>query len=135
MSGFAAATFYGNSDNLGDFEIGEAEIARSQINTDEATSITIPVENVGDRDGTELVQVYVRKNGDDDGPIRTLRGYQRVDVAAGSEESVTIDLPPSTFEFYNREHRKMDITPDEYVVYYGNSSAEEDLQKVSVILK
>lgn len=162
-SGKLPLTFYGNSDNLGDiedysmdnrtyrytnehlfpfgfglsyteFEIGRASLSSSTIRTDESTSITVPVKNVGDRDGTEVVQIYVRKVGDEDGPIRTLRGFQRVEISAGSEQNVTIDLPPSTFEFFNRERRKMDITPGEYVVYYGNSSAEQDLQMVHVEL-
>ena len=67
---------------------------------------------------------------DSDGPNKTLRGFKRVDVKAGITSQVTITLPPSSFEFYDRIQRKMTVTPGEYEVYYGTSSDVKDLKPI-----
>lgn len=97
-------------------------------------TLTIPVTNTGKRNGTEIVQVYIRKVNDVEGPLKTLRGYERVTVVAGHTQQVTIQLPPSAFEFFDWGQRKMTVTPGEYQVYYGNSSADKDLKTVTVIV-
>ena len=76
------------------FSIGNATISKTAIKKDESVQLTIPVTNTGKRDGTEIVQVYVRKVNDTDGPLKTLRGFQRVDVAAG-KTGQAIDQPSS----------------------------------------
>jgi beta-glucosidase len=160
-SGKLPLTFYRNSDKLGDFEdysmkgrtyryttdylfpfgfglsytnfeIGTASLSKSSIKADETISISIPVKNTGKLAGTEIVQVYVRKVNDVEGPLKTLRGFQRMEIAAGKSGQATISLPPSTFEFYDWSQRKMAVTPGEYEVYYGNSSDAKDLKMLKI---
>ena len=114
------------------FEIGPASVKRTTIKADETIRLTVPVKNTGKRDGTEVVQVYVRKANDNEGPIKTLRGFKRVDIESGKTVQVEIDLPSSSFEFYERDRRQMAITPGEYEVYYGNSSDSKDLKVVTI---
>lgn len=117
------------------FKIGDAKPCKSQIKNDESLDLTIPVTNSGKRDGAEVVQVYIHKINDADGPIRTLRGFQKVTVPAGKTQDVTISLPYKSFEFFNRAAGKVEVTTGEYEVWYGNSSDVKDLKmlKVSVI--
>ena len=102
------------------FSIGTAKLGRSEIKRGESVSLTIPVANTGKRDGTEIVQVYVRKVNDINGPFRTLRGFKRVKVAAGKTGQATIELPPTAFE---------------YEVWYGNSSDAKDLKSSTIVLQ
>ncbi len=81
------------------FEIGEATLNTTSLNANETVRITIPVTNSGKRDGVEIIQVYVRKVNDLEGPLKTLKGFKRVDLPKGKTEPATIDLPPSSFEF------------------------------------
>lgn len=163
-AGKLPVTFYRNSENLGDiedysmegrtyryttdhlfpfgfglsytsFEIGKARLSKSTIKTDETISINIPVKNTGKRDGTEIVQVYVRKVNDIDGPLKTLKGFERVEVPAGKTRQANISLPPSTFEFYDWSQRKMAVTPGDYILYYGNSSDNKDLKQLEVSIQ
>ncbi|MBN2012233.1 glycoside hydrolase family 3 C-terminal domain-containing protein [candidate division KSB1 bacterium] len=117
------------------FAIGDATLSKSKIKNDESAKITIPVKNTGKRDGVEIVQVYVRKLNDADGPLKTLRGFQRIDVAAGKSVNAEIELPTSSFEFYDRELRKLIVTAGEYEIFYGNSSKMEDLKKVKITIQ
>ena len=114
------------------FSLGAANVTKSAIKRGESAELTIPVSNTGKRDGTEIVQVYVRKVDDTNGPLKTLRGFQRVAVAAGKTRQATITLPPRAFEFFDRPSGMMTQTPGAYEVLYGTSSAPGDLQKVVI---
>ncbi len=114
------------------FSIGNARINKNEIGSFE---ITIPVSNTGKRDGTEIIQVYIHKVNDTDGPFKSLRDFQRTNIAAGKSSEVTIDLPYSAFEFFDRASGKMAVIPGEYEVWYGNSSDTNDLKMVKVIVQ
>jgi beta-glucosidase len=72
------------------FELGRVEAVRGW---DGGVRLTVPVVNTGTRDGDEVVQVYLDEAlGSEPRPLRTLRAFRRVTVAAGTMENVTIDL-------------------------------------------
>jgi len=117
------------------FNIGKAAVDKAEIRTNETVKLTVPVTNTGKKAGTEVVQVYIRKINDIDGPIKTLRGFQRVELAAGKSTQVTIDLTPSAFEFFDWSKRKMMVAPGEYEVLYGNSSDAKTLKTLKMLIK
>ncbi|MTK54327.1 MAG: glycoside hydrolase family 3 protein [Paludibacter sp.] len=117
------------------FTIGNATLDKNTLSANEDVKVTIPVSNTGKRQGTEILQVYVRKVNDVDGPLKTLKGFQRVSLNAGQKTNVTIDLPSSSFEFYDWSQRKMMVTPGEYEIFYGNSSDAKDLKKATVVIR
>ncbi|MCU0388310.1 MAG: glycoside hydrolase family 3 C-terminal domain-containing protein, partial [Chitinophagaceae bacterium] len=114
------------------FSIGNAQISKPAITAGESVILSIPVANTGKRDGTEIVQVYVRKVNDTDGPIKTLRGFKRVNIAAGKSTTCFIELPYEAFEFYDDTKLSMAVTSGEYEVWYGNSSAGGDMKMMKV---
>ena len=116
------------------FSIGNAKLSNTAIKANESVELTIPVSNKGKRNGTEIVQVYVRKVNDTDGPLKTLKGFQRVDVSAGKTAQAVINLPYNSFEFFNRTTGKMDVTSGEYEILYGSSSDVKDLKTTKVIV-
>lgn len=117
------------------FSIGKAQLNKNKIASSESVTLTIPVSNKGKINGTEIVQVYIRKVGDKDGPLKTLRGFQRMNVVAGNTRNSTISLPPSAFEFFDRSTGKMMIASGEYELLYGNSSADKDLKVEKIIIQ
>ncbi|MBP7507233.1 MAG: glycoside hydrolase family 3 C-terminal domain-containing protein [Prolixibacteraceae bacterium] len=162
-SGKLPITFYKSSDQLKDFEdysmkgrtyrymtdalfpfgyglsyttfnIGSATLSKSSIKINESVSLTIPVTNTGKRTGTEIVQVYVRKVKDIDGPVKTLKGFSRVEIQKGKTQNVNIELPASSFEFYDVNSGSMKVTSGEYEVFYGNSSEEKDLKSLKLTI-
>ena len=110
-----------------DFEIGEAKMQGKY-------SITIPVTNVGKRAGTEIVQVYIRNLSDAEGPLKSLRAFQRVDVKKGETVNVTLKLDEKSFEFWDPETNTMRTKPGKYEILYGNSSMDKDLKKMTITL-
>jgi beta-glucosidase len=117
------------------FSIGDAQVSKSTINKNETVDLTIPVSNTGNRDGTEIVQVYVHQIGDTDGPIKTLRGFQRVKVAAGKTGQAEINLTPSAFEFFDRTKQRLTVNPGQYEIFYGSSSELKDLKIAKVTIQ
>ena len=116
------------------FSIGNAKLNNTAIKANESVELTIPVSNKGKRNGTEIVQVYVRKLNDTDGPLKTLKGFQRVDVSAGKTVQAVINLPYNSFEFFDRSTGKMAVVAGEYEVLYGNSSDAKDLKATTIMI-
>ncbi|MFA9390376.1 MAG: xylan 1,4-beta-xylosidase [Prolixibacteraceae bacterium] len=116
------------------FEIGTAILSKTNIKANETIHLTIPVKNAGKMDGTEIVQIYLRKVNDREGPLKTLKGFKRVEVLAGKTESVSIDLPSSAFEFYDWSQGDVKVTAGQYEIYYGNSSDAKDLKSTKITI-
>ncbi|MBP6661732.1 MAG: glycoside hydrolase family 3 C-terminal domain-containing protein [Paludibacter sp.] len=116
------------------FSIGNAKLNNTAIKANESVELTIPVSNKGKRNGTEIVQVYVRKLNDTDGPLKTLKGFQRVAVPAGKTVQAVISLPYNSFEFFDRSTGKMDVAAGEYEVLYGSSSDAKDLKSNTIMI-
>jgi len=97
--------------------------------------ISVRLRNTGSRDGAEVVQVYVRDPRDADGPQKTLRAFQRVELKAGSTQTVTLPLPRESFELWDASTNTMRVVPGVYEVYVGTSSLSKDLRKLTVEVK
>ena len=104
-----------------------------KVNGKSAT-VTIKVKNTGKLDGTETVQVYFRRTADTDGPLKTLCGYQQVDLKAGEERTVTITLPRKNLETWDAKSNTMHFVPGQYQLMIGSSSADANLLKINAKL-
>lgn len=96
--------------------------------------VSIRVKNTGKREGTEIVQVYLRRPADTEGPVKTLRGYARVDLKADEQQQVEISLPRERFETWDAATNTMRVLPGTYELMVGSSSADKDLQTITVKL-
>ena len=94
--------------------------------------VRVKVKNTGSVDGTEVVQVYMRNTADPEGPLKTLRGYQRVTLKAGESKTVDIDFPRDRFEGWDVKTNTMRVVPGRYELMVGSSSADKDLTKIMV---
>lgn len=88
----------------------------------------------GRRDGEEVVQVYVKALDDPGAPIKSLKGFARVKIAAGQTAQVKVALDKGAFEFYDASIDELSIKPGRYQLLYGGSSKEADLQAVDVTI-
>ena len=105
-----------------DFHFGAAKVQNGVLE--------FTVRNTGKRNGTEVVQLYVRKPGDVGGPNKTLRAFQRVTVMAGASATVRIPLDDEVFTWWSESAQNMVPVHGEYELLYGSSSADADLKKV-----
>ena len=92
----------------------------------------VEVANTGKKDGTEIVQLYIRNLQDPDGPLKSLRAFERVSVKAGQTATATLKLERKSFEFWDAETNTMRVKPGKYEILIGNSSLDKDLKKQTI---
>ena len=114
------------------FEYSDLQVVQKSARCFE---VSFKVKNTGKYDGAEVIQVYVRKVDDAEGPIKSLRAFRRVPLKAGETCVVSIDLLPTTFEFFDPTTNTMRIMPGKYEIMYGNSSDIPSGNKLSVTLR
>jgi beta-glucosidase len=56
-------------------------------------------------------------------------------LAAGKSGQAVVNLPSSSFEFFDRTSGKMTVTPGDYEMWYGNSSAARDLKLIPITIQ
>ena len=91
-------------------------------------TLVVPVRNTGKRDAMEVVQLYVRNVADKEGPLKSLRGFSRVNIPAGKTVEVTFPLTHEVFLSWNEEKKDMLPTSGEWELLCGGSS--DNLQSV-----
>ena len=109
------------------FEVGEPEYIYNKVR--------VSVTNTGDRDGAEVIQVYVRRPADRQGPLKTLRAFQRVSLKAGETKHIELDFPRERFECWDTKTNTMRVIPGRYELMVGTSSLDRDLNTIMVKVK
>ena len=118
------------------FQVGKATLTSSNMKSSNIqATLTVPVTNTGRRDGTEVIQLYLRDLGDTQGPRRSLRAFQRVEVKAGQTVNVQLPLTSKTFELFDPATNNVHTHAGRYELLYGTSSQDKELQRLEVTLE
>jgi len=105
----------------------------SRADAKELLSVTATVKNTGDREGTEIVQCYVRNIGASlEQPVRSLKGFERVTLKPGESKQVTFKLGFPELSFYNNEGRPV-IEATDYTVWVGGSSTADQHDEFKIV--
>ena len=104
-------------------------------NTNGGGTVTVDVTNIGRRDGTEIIQAYIRNLQDPDGPLKGLRSFKRVDVKAGQTMTANLTFERKSFEFWDPETNTMRVKPGKYEILVGTSSLDKDLKKQTITIQ
>lgn len=91
-------------------------------NTGSGKELVLRLKNKGRMDGDEIVQVYLSRPDDTEGPVKALKAFKRVPVKAGKTVKVVIPLDKETFEWWNPESGRMEYRAGEYILHVGGSS-------------
>ena len=105
---------FGHGLSYSEFSYGEAVLADGVL--------SVPVTNVSKVDGDEVVQVYLRRNDDRNGPLKSLRGFRRVHVKAGETVVVNIPMAPGNIDLFNPATGTFDSPSGTHTLYYGGTS-------------
>ncbi len=106
------------------FEYGELKLSSRNLKANETLSIEIPVTNKSDRNGTEVIQLYIRDLvGSVVRPVKELKAFKRISFNAGETKTISFRLRTDDLKFYNNE-LKYDWEPGEFQVMVGGNSAE-----------
>lgn len=106
------------------YGLSYTEFAYSALEVDEK-EVQLTVTNVGERDGAEVVQLYV---GFPDSvvfrPQKELKGFQKVFLKAGESKRVHIPFDDKTFRYWNVKTGQWEIEEGEYLLMVGASVSD-----------
>lgn len=94
--------------------------------------LVVRVRNTGKKKGTEVIQLYVRKAGDENGPGKTLRGFKRITIPAHRCRRVVIPLTDETFAWWSEEAQDVVPSSGKYTIMVGTSSSDDDLKCLEI---
>ena len=82
------------------------------------------VTNTGQRPGVAVPQVYVSEpNAKEPRPAHELKGFDRIEIAAGQTRHVSVPLDARAFAWYNPQKHTWTVDPGRFIVSVGESVA------------
>ena len=109
------------------FEYSNFKINKTSITPNDMVSLQVDVQNTGNVDGDEVLQVYVKTPESPaslERPIKRLKGFQRVTIPAGQIKTVSIDIACEDLWFWDSEKDRITFDPGRYVFEIGASSRD-----------
>ncbi|MBN1866379.1 fibronectin type III-like domain-contianing protein, partial [Candidatus Sumerlaeota bacterium] len=111
------------------FEYSDLVIDNPAPTAGETIALSLNLQNTGKREGEEVVQVYVRDDwSPEPRPLKRLKGFERVCLAAGESREVRIPLPIESLAYYDEGRNEFCVLPGEYEIQVGASSADVRLR-------
>ena len=117
------------------FEVGKGKISKKSMKEDGSVTLTVPVKNTGDREGTETIQVYVKALDYAEASIKDLRGFSKINLKPGESGKAEIVLDGEAFQYYDPSIDELSVKPGRYQILYGTSSLEKDLKSIDFEVK
>ncbi len=106
------------------FEYSNFDIESKRVPTAGEIVLKVDVKNVGDREGEEVVQLYVgREYGSVTRPVKELKGFARVHLEPGQKKTVQFKIHTDVLSYYNRR-MELVVEPGVYKFMVGASSAD-----------
>jgi beta-glucosidase len=96
----------------------------SKFNTGDTVEVSVDVRNSGNRDGKEVVQLYIRDLvGSVTRPVKELKGFELAEIKAGNTKTITFELDKTTLGFYDNTGEYI-VESGDFKVFVGGSSVK-----------
>lgn len=116
---------FGHGLSYTEFEYSNMQLSSAEIGASDELSVSVTIKNTGTLAGKEVVQIYVAppQNGIHR-PLRELRAYTKVALAAGESKTCTLKLSPRAFSWYDVESSDWCIDSGTYIIEAASSSRD-----------
>ena len=115
------------------FRISNLQLGGPTIRSDGRVTVSVDIENAGQRAGDEVVQLYIRDVAASvTRPVKELKGFQRISLRPGEKRRVEFVLGSEQLGFYNRD-LKFVVEPGEFKIMVGANS--QDVIEKSLIVQ
>ncbi len=116
-----------------EFEYGEIKFSKETLSEGEKLVASVDVKNIGDRDGVETVQLYIRDIfASVSRPLKELKGFKKVEIKKGETVTVEFELTTEDMKFYNVE-MEYAWEPGEIQVFIGPDSNVENYKAFNLV--
>ncbi|MGD8867525.1 MAG: glycoside hydrolase family 3 C-terminal domain-containing protein, partial [Gemmatimonadales bacterium] len=115
---------FGHGLSYTEFEYGDLSLSSDQLAPTDSLIVSVAVTNTGDRDGAEVVQLYLQDEvASVTRPVKELRGFQRINLAPGDSKTIEFVVTPEDLGFYDLQMRRV-IEPGYFRALVGGSSED-----------
>lgn len=109
------------------FAYDNLRISAPKMRKTETLRVTVDVSNTGDREGEEVVQLYIQDEYSSvTRPVKELKGFERIRLLPGEKKTVSFDITPDQLSFYELNMNRV-IENGAFKVMVGSSSKDNDL--------
>ena len=111
------------------FAYSDLSISKNSFSPDEAATVTVTVKNTGNRDGKEVVQLYVSDLLASFTPdLKRLRGFEKVDLKVGESKTVSFKVPMKDLAFVGTDNKKH-LEQGDFKIQIADQSASFNVTK------
>ena len=117
------------------FEYGEPQLSKGVIGPDESVELSVELKNVGERDGAEAAQLYIRDEyGSVTRPVKELKAVEKRFLKAGESTTLVFTITPDMLACWGAAE-KWAVEPGDFTLMVGSSSADEDLKTITLTIQ
>ena len=113
------------------FQYGKSTLSSKKMKDSEKIIVSVPVRNVGDREGKEIVQLYI---GDEKcsvmRPVKELKKYEKISLNPGEEKIVEFEIDVNDLKFYDDIKEQWRAEAGKFKAYIGASSTRSEERRV-----
>jgi len=88
------------------------------------------IKNNGQMDADEVAQVYIKYPAVERMPLKELKGFKRINIAKGTEQTVQFYIPVAELQKWDIKHKKWMLYPGDYTISIGSSSQDIKLNSL-----
>jgi beta-glucosidase len=115
------------------FEYSNMQFERNNIASNQSVKVNCTITNTGDRDGDEVVQLYIRDLlSTISRPVMELKGFERIQLKKGKSKQVTFTITPEMLAMLNAAMQKV-IEPGNFSIMIGASSRDIKLRDILTV--
>lgn len=102
------------------FEYSGLKLSKNAVGKNESLKVEVTIKNTGRRASDEVVQLYLTQQNEKDAPLYSLKGFKRVNVAAGASAKVSFDVSPAMLKQVNQNGESV-LMPGTIKISLGGS--------------
>lgn len=116
---------FGHGLSYTDFKYGKATVDKSVMGVTGKVKVTVPVTNIGTREGQEVVQLYIADSKCSvPRPVKELKGFKKVRLAPAETVDVTFEITPDALSYFDADKHAWVCEPGAFEALIGASSAD-----------
>ena len=106
------------------FSFDNLKVSQAEAKVGGSLEVSADVTNAGSQLGDAVVQLYIHQRaGSASRPVRQLKGFQRVNLAAGAKQTIHFTLGNDELQFWSPAKKRWVVEPEQFDVWVGDSSA------------
>ena len=114
------------------FKYSKPRLLNTSFEDDSIIKVEVSVTNIGEMDGDEIVQLYIRDNvSSATRPVKELKGYKRIHLKVDQTKKVVFEITPESLAFYDIDMNYV-VEPGTFKIMTGSSSHFKSLKNVEL---